>query len=142
MQQDKRTVCSVVVNSTRDELFRVYDSILACLKEHRYSEEDQFGIHLALEEAFVNAIEHGNKNDPQKKVKVECTVDTQKFEVRVEDEGYGFNPENVPDPREEKNLYKANGRGLLLMRAYMDVVEYSERGNEVHMIKYRSANIA
>ncbi len=94
-------------------------------------------MHLALQEAFINAVRHGNQMDPDKEVKIEYLVDPEKFEISVTDEGEGFDPEAVPDPRCGENLYKPNGRGLLLMRAYMDAVEYNEKGNRVRMVRYR-----
>ena len=64
-------------------------------------------------------------------------VTLDKIEIAVIDEGYGFNPQNVPDPRYGENLYKTEGRGLLLMRSYMDVVEFNKQGNRVSMVRYK-----
>ena len=112
--------------------------ILTQLEANEFSPEDIFAVHLALEEAFINAVEHGNKMNPLKEVKVDYLVDTDKIEISMTDEGGGFKPDAVPDPRSQENLYKAGGRGLLLMCAYMDVVEFNESGNHVHMVKHRS----
>jgi serine/threonine-protein kinase RsbW len=111
--------------------------IMSILEDSGFGKEDVFAVHLALQEAFINAVRHGNQMDPDKEVKIEYLVDSEKFEISVTDEGDGFDPEAVPDPRCEENLYKPNGRGLLLMRAYMDVVEYNEKGNGVRMVRYR-----
>jgi len=73
-----------------------------------------------------------------KSVSVEYLITPDKFDIRICDEGPGFAPEAVPDPRRRENLYKSSGRGLLLMRSYMDVVEHNNPGNCVHMIKYKS----
>jgi len=111
--------------------------ILPKLKAHNFSDEDIFAIHLALEEALINAIKHGNKMDPRKEVKIDYLVSADKVEISMTDEGKGFNPETVPDPRLGENLYKNDGRGMLLMQSYMDLVEYNKSGNSVHMVRYR-----
>lgn len=103
-----------------------------------FSADDVFGIHLAMEEALGNAVRHGNNGDADKRVSVDCTISQEKFDVSILDEGGGFDPSRLPDCRSEENLYKCSGRGVLLMRSYMDVVEYNAAGNCVHMIKYRS----
>jgi len=72
-----------------------------------------------------------------KEVKIDYSVGLDKFEVSMTDEGEGFDPAAVPDPRYGENLYKPAGRGLLLMRSYMDVVEFNEGGNSVYMARYR-----
>jgi serine/threonine-protein kinase RsbW len=97
-----------------------------------------FGIHLALEEAFYNAVKHGNKQDTSKQVHIEYMITQEKFEVYVADEGDGFNPDEVPDPRLEENLCRTCGRGMLLMVSFMDVLEYNQKGNRVRMIKYKN----
>ena len=126
-----------VVESTSSAITSVREEILAKLKAKSFSEEDIFAVHLALEEAFINAVRHGNKMDPAKGIKIDYSVALDKIEVAVTDEGDGFDPEAVPDPRYGENLYKPEGRGLFLMRSYMDVIEFNERGNSVCMVKYK-----
>lgn len=111
--------------------------ILPKLKAHNFSEDDIFAVHLAMEEAFINAVRHGNKMDPQKEVKIDYFVDEGRVEISMTDEGQGFDPDVVPDPRCGENLYKTGGRGLLLIRSYMDVVEFNNRGNCVHLVRYK-----
>lgn len=135
MRSNKTNVCSVALESKRDAVADVYKSIQSCMKTHHFTDDEIFGVHLAFEEAFINAVEHGNKGDHTKKVTIKYQIDYEKIDIRVADEGKGFKPQTVPDPREEDNLYKANGRGVWLMKAYMDIVEYNEKGNEVHMVK-------
>jgi serine/threonine-protein kinase RsbW len=127
----------MVVASTLLASEGVCHLIMSILEDSGFGKEDVFAVHLALQEAFINAVRHGNQMDPDKEVKIEYLVDSEKFEISVTDEGDGFDPEAVPDPRCGENLYKPNGRGLLLMRAYMDVIEYNEKGNGVHMVRYR-----
>ena len=128
---------STVVESRPSAIIEVYRRILANLEANDFSEEDIFAVHLALEETFLNAIQHGNKMDPNKKVKIDYSVSSDKIEISMVDEGDGFDPNAVPDPRCGENLYKNEGRGLLLIRSYMDVVEFSEGGNRVRMVKYK-----
>jgi serine/threonine-protein kinase RsbW len=128
---------SVVVSSTPSAVVDVFNQIRPGLQTSNFSEEDIFAIHLALEEAFTNAVKHGNKMEPNKAVKIDYAIEPDKIEICMTDEGPGFDPQVIPDPRYGDNLYKPAGRGMLLMRSFMDVIEYSERGNSVRMIRYR-----
>jgi len=128
---------SIVIESVPSAASKLCKQILAELEANGFSDEDLFAVHLGLQEAFINALRHGNNMDPRKQIKVEYTVDRHKVEVFLEDEGGGFDADKVPDPRCGENLYKAEGRGLFLMRSYMDIVEYNERGNCVHMVRYK-----
>jgi serine/threonine-protein kinase RsbW len=92
---------------------------------------------LALEEAIVNAIKHGNRMDPNKSVRIHCEVDPSRIYVEVEDQGPGFNPSDIPDPTAIENLEKPGGRGIMLMRAFMTRVEYVGKGNQVQLEKVR-----
>jgi serine/threonine-protein kinase RsbW len=115
----------------------VQERIVSLLEELGYPPRDVFGCRLALEEALVNAIKHGNDNDPDKKVRIECHIATDRFTIEIEDEGPGFEPEDVPDPTAEENLEKPSGRGIMLMRAFMTRVDYQGRGNRVLLEKDR-----
>jgi len=117
---------------------RVIDLVVNQLLRHEWLERDIFGIHLALEEAIVNAIRHGNQLDDNKQVYVCCKLSSSRFWIEVRDEGSGFDLEDVPDPTVEENLEVASGRGVLLMQNYMNRVEYNEVGNCVIMEKMRS----
>ena len=128
---------SAVVESTSSAVGSVCELILYGLEANSFGEEDVFAVHLALEEAFINAVKHGSGMDAAKEVKIDYLVTPDRVEVTVTDEGEGFDPDSVPDPRYGENLYKPEGRGLFLMRSYMDVVEFNERGNSVHMVKYK-----
>lgn len=129
--------CSLVVKSEPSALGRPCRQILAALDAKGFSQDDIFAVHLALEEAFLNAVKHGNKMDSTKKVTVEYAVDSEKVEITITDEGNGFDPRVIPDPRVGENLYRPEGRGLLLMGAYMHSVEYNARGNSIRMVRYR-----
>jgi serine/threonine-protein kinase RsbW len=131
------TIRSMSISSTPLAIVEVCEWILPKLKTQNFSEEDIFAVHLALEEGLINAIKHGNKMDPRKEVKINYSVSPDKVEISMTDEGKGFNPEAVPDPRLGENLYKNDGRGLLLMQSYMDLIEYNKRGNSVRMVRYK-----
>lgn len=114
---------------------RLIMEIVEQLQQLRWNPRDVFGVHLALEEAVVNAIKHGNADDPDKKVQVSCKLSEQRCWILIEDEGPGFNPSNVPDCTLDENLDKPSGRGLRLMRNFMSRIEYNESGNRVVMEK-------
>ena len=128
---------STFIQSIPSSVEDLCKKVISELREFGFSQDHLFSVHLAMEEAFVNAIEHGNKMDPAKEVRIDYTVSREKVEVFVTDQGTGFDPESVPDPRCGENLYKPNGRGLLLMKTYMDTVEFNKEGNRVKMEKYR-----
>jgi serine/threonine-protein kinase RsbW len=116
----------------------VVAQLLEELERQKWSENDAFAVHLALEEALVNAIKHGNHKDPTKNVDVRCRMKADRVEICIEDEGEGFDPSEVPDPTEEENLEVPSGRGLMLMRCYMNKLEFNKKGNRVTMEKIRS----
>lgn len=129
--------CSMVVESKSSAVVDVCKQILSKLEAHNFGKDDIFAVHLTLEEAFLNAVKHGNKMDPTKKVKVDYSVDSDKVEICITDEGEGFEPDGVADPRFGSGLFEPGGRGLLLMNSYMDTVKYNERGNSVYMVRYK-----
>ncbi|HUU20626.1 MAG TPA: ATP-binding protein [Sedimentisphaerales bacterium] len=129
--------CSIVVESRPSAIEKVCEQILSKLKANGFDKDDIFAVHLALEEAFLNAVKHGNKMDPTKEVKIDYSVGLDKIEISVTDEGEGFEPEAVADPRYGESLYKPGGRGLLLINSYMDMVKFTEQGNGLYMVRYK-----
>ncbi|MBM80940.1 MAG: anti-sigma regulatory factor [Planctomycetaceae bacterium] len=119
----------VTIPSDTAEGRAVQERIIGLLEAREYSMRDVFGVRLALEEALVNAIKHGNQMADDKVVKIECSVSTKHVRVVIEDEGEGFDISAVPDPTEDENLEKPGGRGIMLMRSFMTHVEYNDRGN-------------
>ncbi len=115
----------------------VQERIIQLLEELRYEERDVFGIRLAIEEALVNAIKHGNQMDPNKTVRITCRVATHKVRIEIEDQGEGFQPEEVPDPTADENLERPCGRGIMLMRAFMSSIAFNASGNCVILEKNR-----
>ena len=126
----------VEFGSSLDKARQVETDILAECEKHRYSESDLFAIKLALEEALVNAVKHGNKLDPNKLVRVQYHISDQRADVAIEDQGCGFNPSELPDPTADENLEMCSGRGILLMRAYMSSVVFNPAGNKVTLTKF------
>lgn len=90
---------------------------------------------IALDEAFVNAVKHGNKFDANKLVRISAEVSPKEARFTIEDEGDGFDVAAIPDPRNPENLFKTSGRGVLIIHNVMDEVTYNERGNRLTMIK-------
>jgi serine/threonine-protein kinase RsbW len=128
----------ITIASDPAEARRVQEEIERALHGVRFSDHEIFAIRLALEEALVNAIKHGNQLDRTKSVRVAYHVTPDRFEVQITDEGPGFDPVDVPDPTAPENLERPCGRGLLLMRHYMTEVAYHDRGRAVRMAKVRN----
>ena len=121
-----------------DEVTEVVEAVVADMAAAGYPRNDLFAARLALEEALVNAVKHGNQADPGKEVRLRYHLTPERLVVEVEDEGGGFDPTDIPDPLAPENLERASGRGLLLMRTYMSSVRYNPQGNCVTMCKDRS----
>jgi serine/threonine-protein kinase RsbW len=128
----------VTLPSDTTEARRFQDTIEQALAARSVTEQEIFSVRLALEEALVNAIKHGNQFDPAKKVFVSYRFlgdHPGRFEIHITDQGAGFDPADVPDPTAVENLERPCGRGLMLMRHYMTEVEYNPTGNGVIMAK-------
>jgi serine/threonine-protein kinase RsbW len=119
------------------EVPALLDDVVAALEALGYPRRDLFAVRLALEEALVNAVKHGNRGNPAKEARLRYHAGPEFVLLEVEDEGEGFDPFAVPDPLAPENLERPSGRGLFLIRKYMTWVEYSERGNRVTMCKHR-----
>jgi serine/threonine-protein kinase RsbW len=128
----------VFIVSDTTEGRRIQDEIEVHLRANEYGEQEIFSIRLALEEAIVNAIKHGNNFDRSKRVHVRYSISPDRFDVWISDEGRGFDPEDVPDPTDVENLERPCGRGLMLMRYYMSSVCYANEGRCVSMTKLRN----
>ena len=120
------------------EVSACINSLIDALAPLDFGERDLFGIRLALEEAIVNGIKHGNRNDPTKAVQIRHQITDTEFLIEITDEGRGFDPDGVPDPLAPENLQRPGGRGVFLMRHYMTWVSYNERGNCVTMCRRRA----
>jgi serine/threonine-protein kinase RsbW len=120
------------------ELDDVLEPLVQTLRQAHYGTRDIFALRLAVEEALVNAVKHGHQGRENLPVWVRYQVGEDQVLVEVEDQGSGFNPEQVADPRAPGNRERSSGRGLFLMRYYASWVQYNERGNRVTLCKRRS----
>ncbi len=103
-----------------------------------FDEEDQHKIEMAVHESMINAVWHGNKNDATKSVWLRFQIHSDRLEIRVRDQGTGFDPKSIPDPLEEANLLNVSGRGIFLIRTFMDdfrVEHIAGLGTEVTLVK-------
>jgi len=124
----------ILIGSSLEKVEEIVDRILCRLDGDALPNEKQFGLRLALHEALANAIKHGNRNRPDLPVHIYTRRLPDRLEVRIRDEGPGFNCDAVPDPTEGDNVYQCSGRGVFLMRKLVDEVDYNDAGNEVTLI--------
>ncbi len=117
------------------EAREVQERIIGLMEQNAWPMRECFGVRLALEEAMVNAIKHGNRMEPDKQVFIACELTAEEITVVIEDQGEGFKPEDVPDPTDDENLENPGGRGIMLIRSFMNAVAYNDRGNRLTMIK-------
>jgi len=118
---------------------QIVAELLAQLQEQAWEESDIFGVHLAVEEAVVNAIKHGNQYDENKNVRITYRISPQEMSIEIQDQGNGFDPESLPDPTDDDNIELPSGRGVMLMRSFMSSVEFSDNGTCVTMNKVTGA---
>jgi serine/threonine-protein kinase RsbW len=135
---DHSAPADVKVPSSLAEVRRIQDDIEAMLSANAFGESDLFAVKLAVEEALVNAIKHGNQMDPDKMVRVRYWVKDEQFQIHISDQGPGFNPAELPDPTDDWNLEKPCGRGVLLIKSFMTTVDFLGCGNEVVMTKQKT----
>ncbi|MDR1289735.1 MAG: ATP-binding protein [Planctomycetaceae bacterium] len=117
---------------------KLIGQVMEQLETAEWSTKEKFAIEMVLEEALVNAVEHGNKFDPDKKVHFVCNLNDNLISVRIEDEGPGFDPDEVPDPTDAEHIMEATGRGVLLIRSYATRVKWNEKGTVLEFEKERS----
>jgi serine/threonine-protein kinase RsbW len=127
----------VVITSDLHAARDVEEQVLRLAESFGYSSQCAFAIRLSLEEAIVNAHRHGNRCDPHKKITISYDIDRRRAIIRIRDEGPGFDPASVPDPTCPERICLPNGRGIMLMRSYLNEVTYNRQGNEVQLVKER-----
>ena len=125
------------IPSTNAAAAQVQQEIVDAIQGHDYKREAIFAVRLALDEALVNAVKHGNQNDADKTILIDFKINEDRMVIEVEDQGPGFIPAELPDPTAEENLSRPNGRGVMLMHAYMTKVGFNDRGNRVILTKRR-----
>ena len=113
------------IESNPNNLITVEEFVNYFAKDIGIPETRMNGLMLSVTEATTNAIKHANKSDESKLVKINVNVEGRKVIISVKDEGIGFDPQKIPDPTEPENLLKDSGRGVYLMRFYMDDLKYN-----------------
>lgn len=128
-----------VYDSALDSVDAAEHAVLDFARKLGFGDDDLHQITVALREAMVNAIVHGNKYSSEKKVRLSAWQEGAALKMVVQDEGNGFDPAGLPDPLAQENLLKESGRGILLIQAFVDefqVRRLSPAGTEVMMVKY------
>lgn len=128
---------ATIVSDFSTDFREVQRQIIDAAEKNGYQDQCLFAIKIALEEALVNAIKHGNKLDKNKHVTIEARISPLAAEITIEDEGPGFRRSDVPDPLADENLEKPSGRGILLIESYMTQVTWDHGGRRLRMIKNR-----
>ncbi|HEY6342469.1 MAG TPA: ATP-binding protein [Bryobacteraceae bacterium] len=126
-------------DSTLESVDAAEEVVLQEARELGFDEDDQHKIGIAVRECLVNAVVHGNRYNSRKKVHVAVARSPGTLEIRIGDEGEHFDMTQLPDPLADENLLRHSGRGLLLMRAFMDEFEVRRRepnGTEVRLVKH------
>ena len=131
-------VKSLVIASEFEAVRTAEEAVLKEAAHHGFRKGLLFAIKLAMEEGLNNAIRHGNGLDPRKMVHLDYEIDPDRVVIEIRDQGKGFDPQDVPDPTADENLEKPTGRGIMLMRAYMDEVSFSRDGRHLRMIKRKT----
>ncbi len=134
----RNTCFELTIPSLLSECRQVVDQFVARARAWGAGNDESLALRHGLHEALVNAILHGNSEDPRKQVRIAYRFDDRNVWVTVEDEGGGFDVCSVPDPTCEPFLSRPGGRGLMLMRHYMSRVEFNATGNRVTMSRTRS----
>lgn len=130
-----QVVRATIPSDFKEKFVQIQQQILEAAATHGFGETCLFALKIAVEEALVNAIKHGNKQDKDKQVKVEASISLKRAEITIEDEGPGFDRTSVPDPLAEENLEKPSGRGILLIESYMSQVSWDHGGRRLRMVK-------
>jgi serine/threonine-protein kinase RsbW len=130
----------VAVPNDRDLIQRAQNDLIDAVERCGYPKPAVYAIRLSVLEAMANAFGHGHRNlPPSLTVQLSYAIDPASVTVHVEDQGPGFDPASVPDPRLDENLEIPSGRGLMLIRAYMTEVAYANHGRRLSMTYRRPA---
>ncbi len=139
-QSSAKNNLDISLDSTLDSVDSAETLVLNLARELGFSEDDLHDLGMAVREAMVNAVVHGNRYNLNKKVRLSLAKETDRLSVRITDEGDGFERTGLPDPLAEENLLRQSGRGLLLIQAFVDEFHMGRvppLGTEVRMVKYR-----
>jgi len=135
MRRTSEEIC-VTIHSRLKELTKIEKISGKIAAKMSLSEDQHDNLSIAVTEAVGNAIVHGNKKDPKKKVYITFQIDKDEIKVSVRDEGEGFNPDELSDPLDPKNILKDSGRGIFILKSLMDDVyfTFSPKGTTIHFI--------
>lgn len=128
------------LESTLQSVDNAETIVLKAAQDLGFNEEDQHQIGMSVRECMVNAVVHGNRYNANKKVHLSISSAPDHLAVTIGDEGTGFDLNSLPDPLAEENLLRQSGRGILLIRAFMDEFDLHPRaggGTEIRLVKYR-----
>jgi serine/threonine-protein kinase RsbW len=142
--EPEASVIEVILESNLANVERAEEAARSVSAKVGFDEEAEFHIEMAVHEAVINAIHHGNKEDPSKKVYIRFFVFEDGVEIHVRDEGRGFDPSILPDPLARENILNVSGRGIFLVRKFMDEVRVEKSpagGTEVIMVKHLTTRI-
>jgi serine/threonine-protein kinase RsbW len=121
----------LVIKSDISELIKVENFIVEIFKEYNLAQKYFNKIYVCVSEAVINSIKHGNKNDQNKTVSIGIDCDLKEINVLIEDEGEGFDINEVKDPTLIENLKNESGRGIFIIKNLSDKLEYNEKGNRI-----------
>lgn len=135
MEQKERIVLNQIFTSDKKILTEIEGLLKIVQNTFGFNKEKFYEILVAITEAVINAIQHGNKNDPSKKVVLNIFAEKGKMTVEIQDEGKGFDASLIQDPRTPENIIKERGRGIFLIRTFADSVhiETGKDGTKVTM---------
>ena len=130
---------SFTLDSSLDSVNKIELTAEQVAQRAGFDEDDLMKIGMAVRESMGNAVVHGNRYNAHKKVRLLVTHSPERFTIRIADEGEGYDPANIPDPLAPENLMRTSGRGIFLIRSFMDEFEMRHRdpqGTEVTLVKY------
>ena len=129
---------SYTLDSTLETVDSAEQTASRMAAEAGFGEDEVMQISMAVREAAVNAVLHGNAYDPDKKDKLEFETTSRELVITIRDQGKGLDPAKIPDPLAPENLLKTSGRGIFLIRSFMDEVQIlpSQTGTEIKLVKH------
>jgi serine/threonine-protein kinase RsbW len=138
MSKDPAVRAHLVLGSRFENIELAERTLLDLVAQTQCDSDEQYWIVTALREAIANAVRHGNREQLDRKVRIDYTIEGRTVTIRVEDEGEGFDLSQVPDPTQEENLLRPNGRGIFYMQQFMSRVEFGRApggGTTVVMVR-------
>lgn len=126
------------IKSKVENIYPVEREILDRAYELGYDSDACFCLRLAMDEAIINAITHGNRKIEQKDVRIVALCDNDRIAITVQDEGDGFDQSALVDPTQEPYLHKTSGRGVYLIQQFTHEIQFNEKGNAITFVIHRA----